>query len=287
MALTNKLTDLADAIREQSGTTEPMTIDQMTETVKTLSPSITVGQGIGLDENGAIYTNAQIIPFADEMTVGQAIWEISDATIGAHDRINFVEERISNNEDWIRRVEEETYRLSDELNGINNVPMYNAYNPTLNGMTFTASIEGVNEEFLGFFEEELWDGILLNIFFRNEDGMAWGGVVPTAKNEIDGEIVYVATESNDAINDCRINITQHTISLTTGMEDIANAGITTIEVYYFEEQPPIKQIETRDGIWQEVNGNGRNRILGIDRSYIEEIINQKFNEFPIAEEVSV
>lgn len=287
MALTNKLSDLADAVREQSGTTEPMTIEQMTETVKTLSPSITVGEGIGLDENGAIYTNAQIIPFTDEMNLDQVIWELSDATLGAHDRINFVEERISNDEDWIRRIEQETYRLSDEVNGVNNVPMYNAYNPTLNEMTFTATIEKAEHEHVELFEEELWDGILLNIILRNEEGMAWGAVVPTAKNEIDGEIVYVATEGNDTIYDCRINITQHTISLTTGMEDIANAGITTIEVYYFEEQPPIKQIETRDGIWQEVNGNGRHRTLGIDRSYIEEIINEKFNEFPIAEEVSV
>lgn len=287
MALTNKLSDLADAVREQSGTTEPMTIEQMTETVKTLSPSITVGEGIGLDENGAIYTNAQIIPFTDEMTLDQVIWELSDATLGAHDRINFVEERISNDEDWIRRVEEETYRLSNELNGINNVPMYNAYNPTLNGMTFTASIEKAQHEHVEIFEEELWDSIPLHIILRDEEGMVGGAVVPTAKNEIDGEIIYVATEGNDTIYDCRINITQHTISLTTGLEDIANAGITTIEIYYFEEQPPIKQIDVRDGIWQEVNGNGRHRTLGIDRSYIEEIINEKFNEFPIAEEVSV
>lgn len=256
MALTNKLSDLADAVREQSGTTEPMTIEQMTETVKTLSPSITVGEGIGLDENGAIYTNAQIIPFTDEMTVDQVIWEISDATLGAHDRIN-------SNEDWIRRVEEQTYRLSDEINGVNNVPMYHAYNPTLNGMTFTATIEGVNEEFLGFFETELWDEIRFHIMMRSENN-GIGSVNHFVKNIEDGDVVYINPNKEDpAINSVRLNITQRTITITTIEEWVANEPWNVIEVYYFEENPPVRMIETDAGIWAERMDNGRRIRLGL------------------------
>lgn len=39
MALINKLTTIADAIREVSGTTEPLTLDEMVTSIKGLSSS--------------------------------------------------------------------------------------------------------------------------------------------------------------------------------------------------------------------------------------------------------
>lgn len=39
MALINKLTAIADAIREVNGTTEPLTLDEMATTIKNLSSS--------------------------------------------------------------------------------------------------------------------------------------------------------------------------------------------------------------------------------------------------------
>ena len=41
MALTNKLTALGDAIREKNGTTDPMTLDEMTVAIGELGEGLT------------------------------------------------------------------------------------------------------------------------------------------------------------------------------------------------------------------------------------------------------
>lgn len=84
MALINKLIAIADAIREKTGRTEPMTLDEMSESILTISGGSSEDLGVVLTEQEELIAElSDVLDKKSAVGVTTEIWTITlvDGTI--------------------------------------------------------------------------------------------------------------------------------------------------------------------------------------------------------------
>lgn len=191
---------------------------------------------------------------------------------------------------WIRHedrsIGDKLNDLQNSIEGIEKRDLYRGYDNHWEDSSIVASLEILHGPIHdGLVNEERHEAEFEFNFYGEEFG---GGFRATLFREvIDGAVIYSNHFDNFEYSDVQLDVTNRVVRITTINEGIIGQEIFDLFVNYMEVARPVKRIETRDGIWMNVNDGGAFVELGIQRDYIEGIVDERINQFPIAEEVSV